>query len=132
MKKRLWIRALFAIVGLYDLVLGLAFLFAPAAIYDRMGVPPPNHWGYVQFPAALLIVFALMFFAVARAPAANRNLIPYGVLLKASYCGIVFYHHFAAGGIPTVWLTFAMLDLLGGAAMLAAWLALPARQDAPR
>ena len=30
--------------------------------------PPPNHWAYVQFPAALLVIFALMFVAIASAP----------------------------------------------------------------
>jgi hypothetical protein len=65
----------------------------------------------VQFPAALLIVFALMFIAIAREPVRNRNLIPYGILLKVSYCSIAFYH-WSVGGIPGMWKPFAVFDLV--------------------
>jgi len=70
-----------------------------------------NHFGYAQFPGALLIVFALMYLAIARRPVANRNLIPYGMLLKVSYCGVVFYHWLSAG-IPGMWKPFAVIDLV--------------------
>jgi hypothetical protein len=69
-----------------------------------------------EFPAALLIVFALMFLAVARNPVANRNLIPYGMLLKVSYCGVIFFHWFASG-MPDMWKPFAVADLV----FLAEW-----------
>ena len=71
---------------------------------------PPNHWAYVQFPGALLIIFALMFVAIARDPAGNRNLIVYGILLKLSYCGIASWYWFTAG-IPGLWKPFAVIDL---------------------
>lgn len=83
---------LFVIAALYDGFLGLAFLFAGPQLFDLFNVTPPNHFGYVQFPAAILIIFALMFLAVALKPVQNRNLIPYGILLKVSYCGVVFFH----------------------------------------
>lgn len=110
MNARLAASWLFAIAALYDGVLGLIFLAAAPAVFRACGVEPPNHFGYVHFPAALLIVFALMFVAIARAPAANRNLIPYGMLLKLSYCAVVFYH-WAAAGIPAMWKPFALFDL---------------------
>ena len=72
---------------------------------------PPNHFGYVQFPGAILMVFGIMFAAVARRPQENRNLIPYGILLKVSYCGVAGYH-WLAGGIPTLWKPFAVIDLV--------------------
>ena len=105
------ISLLFALAALYDGVLGLAFLFFGRAIFQLFNVTPPNHIGYVQFPGALLIVFALMFLAVARRPVANRNLIPYGILLKISYCSTVFSHWFTAG-IPNMWKPFAICDLV--------------------
>ena len=37
-------------------------------------VTPPNHWAYVQFPAALLVIFGLMFVAIAQDPVANRGI----------------------------------------------------------
>jgi hypothetical protein len=105
------IRALFAIAALYDGGLGLLFLIGGGAVFARYHVTPPNHWGYVQFPALLLIIFGLMFAAVAWKPGENRNLIPYGMLLKASYCSIVFYYWFTSG-IPSLWKPFAVIDLV--------------------
>ena len=102
---------LFVIAALYDGLLGLLFLFAGASAFQWFDVTPPNHWGYVQFPAALLIVFAILFAMVAKDPVANRNLIPYGMLLKVSYCGVVFFHWFT-GGIPDMWKPFAICDLV--------------------
>jgi hypothetical protein len=97
----------------YDGLLGIAFLLAPLSIYNWYGITPPNHVGYVHFPAALLIVFAIMFINIARHPVRNRNLIPYGVLLKISYCSVVFWHWFTAG-IPAMWKSFAIFDLIFG------------------
>ncbi|HSB73920.1 MAG TPA: hypothetical protein VLT62_31725 [Candidatus Methylomirabilis sp.] len=111
MNGRNTIRALFLIAGTYDGILGLAFLAVPASIFATFAVPPPNHWGYVQFPAALLIVFALMFFAVGTKPERNRNLIPYGILLKVSYSGVVF-GWWMTSGIPGMWKPFAVFDII--------------------
>jgi len=115
------VSTLFTVAGLYEGILGVAFLVAPAALFDRFGVTPPNHFGYVQFPAALLIVFAVMFFAVAIDPRGNRNLIPYGILLKASYCGLVFAY-WLAQGIPDMWKPFAVADLAFAVLFFWAWL----------
>jgi len=108
--NRTAVRVLFAIGAVYDGVLGLVFLVAPAAMFRWFVVTPPNHYGYVQFPALLLIVFALMFAAIARNPARNRNLIPYGAMLKIAYCGTVFAY-WVGRGIPGMWKPFAFADL---------------------
>lgn len=105
------IRVLFVVAALYDGILGIAFLVAAPALFEWVGITPPNHFGYVHFPAALLIVFALMFWAIARNPVANRDLVPYGILLKVSYCAVVFYHWFTAG-VPFIWKPFAIADLV--------------------
>ncbi|NQT91558.1 MAG: hypothetical protein HQ559_02270 [Lentisphaerae bacterium] len=109
--KRNWIRVLFVIAALYDGVLGAAFLLCPASPFNYFGVPLPNHMGYVQFPAALLLVFALMYAAVAVNPVRNRNLIPYGMLLKVAYCGVVCAY-WLTSGIPDMWKPFALLDIV--------------------
>jgi hypothetical protein len=118
MKSRSAISALYIVAGIYDGLLGAAFLIAWSALFRYFEVTPPNHPGYVQFPALLLIVFALMFFAVAVDPVRNRNLIPYGVLLKVAYCGTVFWYWFTRG-IPNMWKPFAWIDLVF--AILFAW-----------
>lgn len=109
--NKIWISVVFAVAAIYDGVFGLAFLIAPGAIFDRFSVPPPNHPGYVQFPAALLVVFALMFLAVAVNPVVNRNLIPYGMLLKVSYCAVVFWHWLSTD-LPGMWKPWAVIDLV--------------------
>jgi len=111
LKNKLAITWLFYIAALYDGVLGLAFLFGAKSVFEMFNVPPPNHLGYVQFPGALLIVFALMYLAIARKPIENRNLIPYGILLKVSYCGVTFYHWLATD-IPGMWKPFTIADLV--------------------
>ena len=104
------ISVLFFLAAVYDGVLGVVFLLAPSVIFQRFEVTPPNHFGYVQFPALLLLIFAWMYASVAYAPEKNSSLIPYGIALKVAYCSIVFYYWFAAE-IPYVWKPFAIIDL---------------------
>jgi hypothetical protein len=105
------IAALFLVAALYDGLLGAVFLVAPGWVYEQAQVTPPNHWAYVQFPAALLMVFACMFVAIGINPIANRNLIPYGILLKVSYCGLAFWY-WSIAGVPGLWKPFAVIDLI--------------------
>ncbi|MEI7902153.1 MAG: hypothetical protein WCK89_18010 [bacterium] len=114
------ITALFILAAIYEGLLGLAFLFASGTLFRWFGVEPPNHPGYVQFPGALLVVFAVMFTAVAADPRRNRNLIPYGILLKASYCGVVSFH-WITSALPGMWKPFCIFDLLFLIAFAWAW-----------
>jgi hypothetical protein len=126
-----WIAPLFWIAALYDGLLGLAFLAAPGPLFDLCQVAPPNHLGYVQFPAALLLIFGLMFAAIARDPAGQRQLIVYGILLKLAYCSVAGFH-WAATGIPGMWKPFVVIDLVMGLLFVWAYLSLargPARRD---
>lgn len=124
MKKHPAVTLLFAVGAVYDGLLGLAFLLTGPAVFRHFGVTPPNHFGYVQFPAALLIVFGLMFVAIALNPEMRRGLIPYGMLLKLSYCGVVF-GHWMTGGIPFMWKPFAIADLVFLVLFAGAYAALP-------
>jgi hypothetical protein len=108
-----WISPLFWIAAVYDGVLGVWFLALPGWAFEQFKVTPPNHWGYVQFPAALLIIFAVMFVAIARDPVANRGMIIYGVLLKVAYCSVTTYH-WITEGIPVIWKPFVWIDLVMG------------------
>lgn len=79
--------------------------------------------GYIEFPALILLIFAAMFFQVARNPARNRTLIPYGAGLKASYAGVAFWNEIN-GGIPGLWIPWAWMDLLFLVLFVFAWLRL--------
>lgn len=114
------IRAVFWISGIYDGLLGLAFLLAPAQLFRMTGVTPPNHYGYVQFPALLLILFGAMFVSIAADPVKRREQILYGMGLKASYAGVVFAYQMN-GGIPWLWIPWAWLDLAFLVLFLLAW-----------
>jgi hypothetical protein len=116
----LWIKVVFAIAGVYDGLLGAAFLFFGLDIYHYAGVTPPNHIGYIQFPALLLIIFGVMFLQVAANPFKNRDLMLYGAALKASYAGVVFGHDLISG-IPRLWIPWAWADLAFLVLFLAAW-----------
>ena len=118
--RKEWMRVLFVIAGLYDGVLGIAFLTVPGRLYRMFDVPPPNHFGYVTFPALLLLVFALMFFRIASDPVKFRALIPFGIGLKIAYCGTVFWYDLTAG-IPSMWMPWAWADLVFLAFFLSAW-----------
>jgi len=129
MKSLPWIRSLFLIAALYDAPLGVLFILAPAWVYRLAQVTPPNHWGYVQFPAALLILFGLMFLAIAINPVERRSLIPYGIGLKIAYCAVVF-GYWASIGIPHMWKPLAFIDLVMAVLFAAAYLALKDKPDA--
>jgi hypothetical protein len=118
MKSLQPIRALFTIAAAYDGLLGLAFIAAAPEIYAWAGITPPNHWGYIHFAAGMLVIFGYMFLEIARRPVENRNLVPYGILLKICYVATVAWH-WSHGGIPDLWKYFALADAVFG--VLFAW-----------
>src|SRR5262249_33252508 len=122
-----WIRGLFAFAGLYDFVIGVVFLFFGPELFDATGVPHPNHWGYIQFGALMLVVFGIMCFTVAYDAVANRNLMLFGMLLKISYTGLVAYY-WAKTDLPMLFKPFAFID----AVMFVLFLVAYSKRLAPR
>jgi len=120
------IKPFYIVSGLYDAVLGVAFLIAPASIFAMYEVTPPNHMAYVQFPALLLILFGIMFFRIAMDPVGNRDLILYGCGLKVSYCSMVFYY-MGTTGVPAMWVPWAYADLVFLALFIMTWRSLGQR-----
>lgn len=114
------VKGLFVIAAIYDGVLGLLFVFQPGFAFELFEVVPPNHFGYVQFPAILLLVFAAMFWRVAQDPLGNRFIMLYGVALKAGYSGLVFYYMLTTG-VPQMWVPWAWADLVFLVLFLWAW-----------
>lgn len=125
-----WIRGVFLLSGLYDGVLGIAFLGWGPRLFEAFRVPPPNHFGYVHFPALLLLVFGCMFLRIAGDPLRFRELMPYGIGLKAAYSGVVFYHSLT-GGIPAIWVPFAWADLVFLVLFVLAWRTTPEPKPQP-
>ncbi len=117
---KVWIKVLLIVCAIYDGLLGLVALLIPATVFRLTGVTPPNHMGYVQFPALLLLIFAIMFFRAAGDPVARKDAIAYGMALKASYFGLVFYYQIN-GGVPALWIPCALADVVFFALFLIAW-----------
>lgn len=124
--KETWIRPFFLLAAAYDGVLGIAFIIAPGSIFAMYGVEPPNHMAYVQFPAMLLILFAIMFYRIAMDPVRNRDLILYGCGLKIAYCSLAFWYMFTTG-IPSMWVPWAYADLVFLALFILSWRSIGAR-----
>jgi hypothetical protein len=125
------IRALFGVAAAYDGVLGLLFLLAPTWPFELFDIAPPNHLGYVRFPAALLLIFGVMFFQIAQNPTRFRDLIIYGILLKIAYCGVTF-GYWLTEGVPVIWKPFAVIDLIMGLLFIWAYRDLGPRSAAPQ
>ena len=115
-----FLKPFFLIAALYEGVLGIAFIIAPEKIFAMSAVEPPNHMAYVQFPALLLILFAIMFYRIAMDPVKNRELILYGCGLKISYCSLAFGYQFTTG-VPSMWIPWAWADLVFLALFVASW-----------
>ena len=107
------IKWLFYISAFYDGVLGAVFLFCPSFPFHYFNVPLPNHVGYVQFPAAILLIFALIFYKIGTNPLKHKDLIKYGILLKVSYCFLTA-SYWIAGTLPGMWKPFTICDAVMG------------------
>ena len=122
--KREWIRPLFRVAALYDIVLGLVYGLGFRAIFKMFAITPPNHDAYVQLPAALILVFGIGFWFVAGDPERNRAIIRLGVMMKLAFSVIVLGHRLL-GEIPPMWVPFAVIDLLFMVGFVMALRALP-------
>ena len=115
-----WIKAVFFASGVYDFGLGLLFLLFGLAIYRHVGIAPPNHHFYIQFPALLMMIFGVMFFEVGRNPEGGRNLMLYGAALKASFSALILWHAMRHA-MPSFWVPFGWIDAAFLVLFLAAW-----------
>ena len=94
----------------YDTILGIAVLFAHQWIYSFWGIEPANHAAYIQLPALFVIILGLMQAIAAVEPTKKLDLVLCILLMKLSYCAVVF-GHWALGSIPMRWVSFAFCDL---------------------
>ena len=122
MKTVVLARSVLLATAVYDGVLGGVFLAAPQQALAWVDVPPINHVGYLQFPGALLLIFALMFAQAALRPARHRNLIGYGLLLKLAYIGVAGGHWVIDGAdLPLIWKPFVIADVVFAVLLFVSW-----------
>jgi len=115
-------RTVLLATAVYDGVIGGVFLADPQRALGWIDVPPINHAGYLQFPAALLLIFALMFLNAARSPTRHRDLIGYGLLLKLAYIGVAGGHWLSdASSLAFIWKPFVIADAVFAVLLLWCW-----------
>jgi hypothetical protein len=78
-------RAFFLVAGLYDALLGLAFLVAGESILTNLGMALPPHIAFIHLSAIFIVVQGLSYLLVFRDPLANLGIVWVGVAYKASY-----------------------------------------------
>jgi len=112
MEKEKLFKLYFRIIGIYDLLLGGAFLFFYRAIFSTLSVALPNHPGYIYVPAMFLISGGIGEFLIANNPLRNVDLVKVRMLMKLSFAGAVIYCHFRYG-VPTIFLIISILSIVG-------------------
>ena len=120
-----WIKALFVIAGIYDVLLGGGMLIGSSQIAHLASISLPDP-GYVEFPALLVALFGIMFLNIAANPSAHRTMIVYGMGLKAAYSGVVFWHYLT-GSVAMLWIPLAWADFTFMVLFFFAWRALSAK-----
>jgi hypothetical protein len=118
-----WIRLLFLVAAVYDIVLGVGFALCFKPVYEWFGIELPNHPAYVQLPGLLIAIFGVGFLFVSASPLRNRSIVVLGILMKLTFSGLTF-GHWLFDSIPVVYVVFAICDALFAVLFIAAYLAL--------
>lgn len=121
-----WIKPIFLVSGIYDMVLGVVFLLFSRAVFERADVPLPYNMAFLHFPALLLMIFAVMYIRIAADPQGRRELIPYGIGLKIAYVVTVFWHQLHSD-IAALWIPLAWADVVFLLLFVVAWRSLRER-----
>lgn len=97
--NRPFYRMVFFIAAVYDIVLGLAFLFAHPWLYGALGLALPTEPAYLHTAAAFVLVQGIMYVLVWGDMVRNRDLALAGAIYKAAYASVAFYH-WTLGDLP--------------------------------
>ena len=87
-------KGLFLVATIYDLVLGIVFLFFNRQVFDMLGVPEslPEFGGFILLIGAFLFVIGIAYLLIYLGDLQrNRDLITIGALYKLAYSSIAFY-----------------------------------------
>lgn len=106
-------RGVFAVAAVYDIGLGLAFLFLPRQSFELVGAANefPEFTAYVTLIAAFLIVIGVGYVLLVRGDLVrNRDLIAVGVLYKLAYTAVALFY-LITGDYPHI----SFVAVFGGA-----------------
>ncbi len=109
-------RGLFLFSAIYDIVLGVIFIFFFKQAFDLLGIGEklPQFTGYISLIGAFLFVIGMAYYFIYKSDLyKNADLIAIGTLYKLAYCAIAFFYY-AIGNVPHVIFValFGALDLI--------------------
>ena len=90
-----WYRSLFWIAAVYDVALGIAFLFFATPIFEWIGIEDtlPEYTSYISLLAAFLFVIGVAYVLIALGDLhRNRDLITVGILYKVAYFSVALWY----------------------------------------
>ena len=97
-------RVLFTIAAVYDVLLGLTFMFFAGRAFATLGIGDklPAIRGYLTLLGAFVLVIGTGYLLIARGDLRrNADLILVGTLYKLAYSGTAFYY-WSQGSLPHV------------------------------
>ena len=97
-------RGLFWLAAIYDLLLGITFVFFAERAFAALGISDklPAIRGYLTLLGAFVLVIGFGYFLIARGGLSrNADLILVGTLYKLAYSATAFYYWFQ-GSLPHV------------------------------
>ena len=102
----------FRIVGVYDTLLGLSFIFFYKSIYAALDITLPNHPGYIFVPALFVMCGGAGEFLIAKNPLRNVDLVVVRLFMKLSFAGVILFCYFTSG-VPMIFLMISVLSIIG-------------------
>ncbi|OGS71092.1 MAG: hypothetical protein A3F91_10280 [Flavobacteria bacterium RIFCSPLOWO2_12_FULL_35_11] len=97
-------KGLFLLVAVYDIILGIIFMFFTKSTFEFLGIPEklPEFDGYLTLIGVYVLILGIAYYLIYKGDLQkNRDLILIGVLYKLGYCAVTFYY-FIIGDIPHV------------------------------
>jgi hypothetical protein len=97
-------KGLFLLVAVYDIILGIIFMFFSKSTFELLGIPEklPEFEGYLTLIGVYVLILGIAYYLIYRGNLQkNRDLILIGILYKLGYCAVTFYH-FMIGNIPHI------------------------------
>jgi len=107
---------LFLIAAIYDIFLGIIFMFFYKPIFSLLGIPLPNFTAYISLLSVFLIVLGIGYYYISKGDLRkNRDLIKVGTLYKFAYSGVALFY-LIIGALPHLAfaLVFGVADLIFG------------------
>ena len=90
-----WYRTLFWISAVYDLALGIVFLFFFRTVFDWLGIADtlPTQTSFISLIAVFLFVIGVAYVLIALGDLhQNKDLITVGILYKLAYFSVALWY----------------------------------------